>query len=456
MGSLSLTKRTLITVTVMLIIFLGLAGIALDRAFVSSAQSSQKNELVAQVYALLSAIELDADGQVMIPGQLPESRLSSPASRLYALILDPKMNTLWRSDSSLGLEFNDLLFMRPGESSFFQVGDEFEGDFYYSFGIAWEMENAPDQRLTLIIINESQKYLQVIRSYRKELAFWLGLAAGLLLIIQIMSLRWSLIPLKKVTEELDSIERGQQKKITGEYPVEIDQLSRRINLFIENERLNLIRYRNSLGDLAHSLKTPLAVVRNGLNRQPHQDHSLFKHMDRMQSIIEYQLNRAAPTGLTTFYTPLDICVIATKIGFSLDKVYADKHISMEWDLDDAAVFYGDQDDLYEMLGNIMDNAFKWCRGRVVCRIRTLSLDEERRAGVTIRIEDDGTGILQDQRDIVLKRGGRVDEKAPGQGIGLCIANEIIQKYRGSLHIFQSSLGGAGIGIEFPSISEEAR
>jgi two-component system sensor histidine kinase PhoQ len=451
-SNLSLRNRLLIAATLTLVAFLGLAGVALDRAFTTSARETVKDQLKTQINTLLTVVEVDDGGMLVVPDRLPESRLTSPNSGLYAVILDGDGEVLWRSNSSIGIELEFLQVAEPGQESFFQVRGQFDNSFYYSFGITWEIETGKEVELTFAMINESRAYEQIVRSHRNELFFWLGITGVLLLLMQAISLHWGLRPLGEVTRELDLIENSKQHKILGKYPWEIAQLSKRINLFIENERKNLERYRNTLGDLAHSLKTPLAVIRGIAEKQGEIDReNIREHVERMNKIVEYQLERAAPSQISTMHSTVDIEQVLGKLDDSLQKVYAEKNISSEWDIDPRSFFIGDESDLFELLGNVMDNAYKWARSKVQYRTNVESSGENMPHGITIEIHDDGPGIEKSERTAVLRRGTRADQQTPGQGIGLAVSREVIDRYDGSLIIGNSKLGGTLVSMYFSSI-----
>ena len=451
MSTFSLRHRLLIAATLTFFAFLGLAGVALDRAFISSSKVTVKNQLKTQINALLTVLEISDQGALIIPDRMPETRLTMPSSGLYSVILSNDGQVLWRSKSSLGIGLNDLRVARPGEEIFSQTGNQISSPFFYSFGIAWEIDLNRYVELSLVMIDESRNYTQTISSHRKELIFWLGTAGIFLLIMQGVILRWGLKPLKAVANELDMIEHAQQKTILGNYPKEIAQLSRRINIFIENERKNLTRYRDTLGDLAHSLKTPLAVIKGmtdndkRLNRE-----NLDELVDRMNKIVEYQLKRASSSQFSVMHSAVNCEEVLEKLNSSMNKVYADKQIQCIWNIDSDSVFYGDESDLFEFLGNIIDNAYKWADSRVQLTATVDKVSGKVQSGLIIEIHDDGPGIPLSERDLVLNRGVRADQQTPGQGIGLAVVREIVARYEGVLTIETSHLGGALVRAIFPA------
>jgi two-component system sensor histidine kinase PhoQ len=260
-------------------------------------------------------------------------------------------------------------------------------------------------------------------------------------------------PLRRVAAEIRAIEGGEQERLGGDYPAELKALTENLNGLLQRERAHQQRYRDALGDLAHSLKTPLAVMRGALSEQSRgtlsESSSLAATMaeesEKMQRIVDYQLQRAATMGPSSpLAASVEIRPLAERIMASLDKVYRDKAISAEMHVDqEASGFRGDQGDLLELLGNLLDNAYKWSAGRV-----KLSVAVE--AGkLTLSVEDDGPGIPPADIERILQRGTRADQSAPGQGIGLAVVASIVQAYGGEIEIGRSALGGAGITIRLP-------
>jgi two-component system sensor histidine kinase PhoQ len=267
----------------------------------------------------------------------------------------------------------------------------------------------------------------------------------------VLVLRWSLTPLRKVARDLSRVERGEVDHLPGVYPGELERLTTSLNEFIESERDQRARYRNTLSDLAHSLKTPLAVMRNELENDG--DRGLREVVEeqvaRMNDIVAYQLSRAATSGHKTFAQAIELDDPAEEIVRGLEKVYIDKHILCEFDIDPTSRFFGEQGDLMELLGNLLENAFKWAGHRVMLTARRVGPAHARRPGLEIIVEDDGPGIPEDQVDRLLQRGVRGDERVQGHGIGLSIVQDIVRAHRGELIVDRSpELNGARFTLRF--------
>lgn len=453
-ANLSLRGRLLLAATVVLIAFLGLAGYALDRAFRSSALTALESELQAQIYALLAATEVDRAGRIVLPDALPESRLMTTGSGLYAVVLDAGGAVQWRSPSAVGNDLAGFLPAAPGKSVFRRVAAKPDPVFAFSFGVSWE--TAPDSALllTYVIAAEQAGLARQQAAFRRTLALWLGAAALVLLLVQGLILALGLRPLARIEQELDNIERGAQTAVEGRYPEEIARLADRLNAFIRSERSSLERYRNTFGDLAHSLKTPLSVLQGLGEKQQlaRSDQEMIREQaGRMGEIVNYQLRRAESAGGSAVVQVTEVRPVLEKVLRSLEKVYAGKQMSAELSVEENALFFGDEGDLFEICGNLLDNACKLCRSRVRIEAETLPAPDAVRPGLLLAIGDDGPGISAAVVEAVTTRGVRGDEKTAGQGIGLALAREIAESYGGVLEIGRSPLGGALVLLRFEPV-----
>lgn len=450
----SLRRRILAATFGSILFFLLLAGIALDKAFQRVVRVNIEDKLQNLAFSLLTSTHLDAQGKVVIPQHRLQSELTVPESGLIALIVDRNGNSIWRSPSSLGENLPLLSPVAPGVSDFQHNKYKPELPFIYSFGSVWGNGDLYDRYLTFVVVQYKDAYYHQIKDYRETIVQWLGGGSMLILLIHMIIILVSLRPLKRVVREIDAIEDGSSDHIQGNYPSELSVLTKRINRFIRNEREQLTRYRHGLDDLAHSLKTPLAVIRGmehaeSLNQ--HETRLLQEQVGRMTDIIDYQLKRAANVGRHTLgadQTPL--CPIIEKTFSSLDKVYADKHIQHQLKCKEGLVFPGDKDDLYEIVGNISDNAYKWAKSivRMACELKPANKKNDQ-ALLIFTVEDDGPGFSLASQQQITERGVRADEEVPGQGIGLAVVQNIVRSYKGKLHTGKSNLGGALIRLSFP-------
>ncbi|MDH5258989.1 MAG: ATP-binding protein [Gammaproteobacteria bacterium] len=438
---LSLTTRLLIAGSIILSAFLGLTGYALDQTYQQSSKEAQEARLLGHVMTLIAVAPVKLDGTIDIPESLPLANFSQLDSGLYGKIIDEKGVNVWSSFSLGENDFPTIQHFKILDSQFSEVEDLNHARlFRLSYGVSWDSASST-KIYTINIAVPTEAYEKEIERFRQLLWLWLGGVSIVLLIAQAVILRWTLSPLRHAADEISSIEQGLQSKIEGIYPKDLKPLTYNLNGLIKSNKEHLLRHRNALSDLAHSLKTPLAMIRSvSENNAPEivLKNTISEQVDQMQKIVDYQLQRAATSGRIPLSKPVQVSPIARKILNSLAKVYVEKSVKFKVEIDKAALFYGDESDLFEMLGNLLDNAFKWCTKAVVIRVET----QNRRAdNLIISIEDDGPGVDTEIIDRVMERGV-YSTKKQGTGIGLAIVKDILDAYDGTFQIEKSKLGGA--------------
>lgn len=455
----SLQSRQLWAASLGLVAFLALAGFALDRAFLNTAQSGMRERLHSYALAYANS-DFARDGSVIPPWDPPDPRFKRPGSGLYAqIVLDEGE---WTSDSSQGPHLPDGPMLDAGRQVF--EGplpstriDGQPGEVYrYGYGLVALSDNGGVEReipYTVYILEDTTALGRQVEAFRAALWRYLGGAGVILLLLQAWVLRWSLRPLRDVIGELKRVQSGAAAGMSEAHPRELEPLTDSINAFIQSERENLDRQRNTLADLAHSLKTPLAVLRSRLEAAG-DEAALRAEVDaqvrRMNDLVSYQLARAARSGHQLFAAPVEIEPQAEQIVVGLEKVYASKGVLCEFEIAPEARFHGETGDLQELLGNLLENAFKWAKARVLLTVAEGEQVVGRRPGLRIVVEDDGPGIADERIGYVLQRGVRGDERVQGHGIGLSIVQDIIKSYRGELRVGRSQeLGGARFEVELP-------
>lgn len=451
---LSLGARSTLATGLALLLFLGATGFVLDRAYAEGATSALRERLQSYIYAYLARFDISRYGTLIPPDALPNPEFARPGSGLYAVVTGAD-GVRWSSPSTMGRELSMNRLLAPARTAFEGPTKTALGRLYIlSEGVLWVMPDGKEIPLTFHVAeNEHQVQVQ-LTAFRRTLVYWLAGIGCALLLLQLLLLRWSLSPLTRMANELQRIERGERDRLAGSYPIEVSGLARSLNTFVERERQRIERYRNILSDLAHSLKTPLSVMRSRLELEsesmpiPAQE-AMTEQVERMNEIVAYQLSRAATSGQPTYAAPIEIEAEAEDLVRSLEKVYADKNILCEFDINPAAIFYGERGDLLELLGNLLENAFKWASHRVMLHADVLPQTGHRRPGLELGVDDDGPGIRGDQIERILQRGVRGDERVQGHGIGLAIVQDIAHGYGADLEVGPSrELGGASFVIRF--------
>ncbi|MGR9108327.1 MAG: ATP-binding protein [Gammaproteobacteria bacterium] len=441
----SLSLRLLISASIVLAAFFGIAGFVLENAFVRGAEQATRESLQAQIYALLAAANTDTRGQLTLPKRLPEPRFSTPGSGLYAAVFDNNGVPVWRSRSAIGIDLKALRKLNPGQTRF-RISETDRFVLYHP--LVWEDQQGNARPYLFVVAEDTDAVEHEISGFSDTLWLWLGGIGLILVFVQVAVLGWSLRPLRSLAREIEAIESGAKVRINEIYPKELQGVVVNINALLDAERSHLDRYRKTLSNLAHSLKTPLAIVRGCCNEAgipvPAQK-TLSEQISRMDELIEYQLQRAAARGKNGLARPLAVVPLVAKLVDALKKVYASKSPVITLRAAEGIRFACEEGDLLEIVGNLIDNACKWCR-------KTVRVTLEYRAepsGLQILVEDDGPGIPEDKLEEVLCRGVRADEQIRGHGIGLAVVSDLVQLSDGQLAAAASDLGGLRWNVWIP-------
>ena len=433
----SLRARLMLGAALMLVVFLAGAGWAVQRAHQDSVRAARFARLQTTVYLLLAVAEIDTRGALAVPAAFPEPRLSLPGSGLYARIFNGARGETWRSPSMVGLETPLPNPVGTGQWRYEVARAAGREYLAVTTGVSWAGSAGPVP-LELSVFEDKAEFDREITVFERTSWAWLGGAALLLLASQTVLLRWGLAPLRAATLEIRAIEHGEQTMVEGRYPVEVAALTDNLNILISQERLRQTRYREALSFLAHSLKTPLAVLRTALSEPAQLPATVAAQVARMDDIVQHQLGRAAASGASRFVPALELAPVLERIRDSLAKVYADKELAITLDCAPALAWRIDEGDAFELLGNLMDNAAKWARQRVAVSARR---ESDR---LCLRIEDDGPGF--GDTSSLLQLHVRGDERVPGHGVGLAVVNELVASHRGDLTLARSEMGGGRVEI----------
>lgn len=367
-------------------------------------------------------------GPVLASASLGETRLPSPYELGYPV--DPETFTRWRNDAG------------P------------DGERVRIVEILDTLRHEPDgPRYSVIVAGPLEWFETSVANFRNRLTMALALVGLGLTFVTLFQIRFGLAPLKRVQRALSEIRSGEATRLEGNVPAEIEPLREELNALIQANLDIVERSRAQVGNLAHALKTPLAVITNeAREHKGSPGEKIAEQAKVMGEQINHYLDRArmaARVSVISRSTP----VLATlePLVRALERIHQDKGVRIAVAGPVDAKFQGEKQDLEEMLGNLLDNAAKWSRGRVF-----VSVAAPRRTGrpqqqrLKIVVEDDGPGLSPDQRSRIGRRGLRLDETKPGSGLGLSIVIELAQSYRGSVKLDQSAHGGLLVQLELPS------
>jgi two-component system sensor histidine kinase PhoQ len=430
----------------MVIIILPVIALIIMNSFEKHMMRSIENELIAYSYSILAVAEVEQNSLIM-PEALIENQFNVSRSGLYAFISQQenqlKNTALWRSQSLLTLTLPEyiperLALLTTGEKAFSNIEINGYSHFIYSYAISFS-EESQSFPMTVHIIKDKQDFLTFINEFKQQLWVSLAMLMLIMLLLQLAWLLWTLKPLSMLEREVKAIEQGNAQRLTTVYPKELSQLTTQLNQLLDTEHKQRQRYRNALSDLAHSLKTPLAVL------QAQSDISVVnqEQISRINSTIDHQLKRAQSAGHSSWLQGIDIAPIVKKLLNTLEKIYLHDPIEVTLNLTQSLTFKGDEADFLELLGNLLDNAYKAAKTKIV-----LSITKQNNS-LVIQVEDDGVGIKQADINNIFERGVRADTYEKGHGVGLAIVRDLVDSYQGILSITHSDeLGGAQFTLSF--------
>ena len=440
----SLSARLLLSLSLLLLLFFGVTVAALNFVFRDLSERSLRELLDVQVLALISASDVDVSGRISAPPGLVDTRYATPGSGLYAEIRDNHAKVRWRSPSIIGtgIDFGPLVGRGERRYRMLHLEDGSEA-MAVSAGYRWEVSPQVAEDFEFSVAASLAPGRAQLAHFRGQLFAWFGALAALLVISLAALLRRVLEPLRRVAGEIRAVDAGERGELSADYPSELIGVTQGLNALLKSERLRVERYRNTLGNLAHSLKTPLAVMRSLLGEGAPGSalsRTLDEQIARIDAIVQYQLKRSATLGAATIgQAGIAVLPVLGDLRASLLRAYRHKDLVIRIECRSTVEFLGDRGDLFELMGNLLDNACKYCRGTARVEVRTAAHVPGR---LLTLVEDDGPGIPAEARRRILERGVRADETIAGQGLGLSIARDIVAQYGGELRVTESELGGA--------------
>ena len=420
-----------------LLVALPILFFSIGKAYYASLVDATEKTLEAHLYSLISEVDFTERGIIM-PSTILAPELNRLNSDTYAMIYRDEQ-PVWHSESAVNVNFvPDEIETKAGAADFRRV--EYRNNVYWQLSLTVILNNIDQsEQARFILLRRNDALLRLMDGFKQTLVNWMYVMGVAIAALMAIGFVWSARPLQRLDKEIKAIESGDIQEIKGQYPVELQTIKADLNLLLETQQRQKERYRASLSDLAHALKTPLAVLKSSPLAN---DADAQEQLDRINVMIEHQLKRAASGASDTWKKQTDIKPVLDSILNAMGKVYRDKDIIFTCDVTDKNYFLGDKTDLLELLGNLIDNACKACRSQVdiqVLQKRTL----------TITISDDGPGVPVDKRESLLTRGTRLDTYESGHGVGMAIVSDLVKSYHGTLTILDAdTLGGAKFILEF--------
>ena len=448
----SLSVRLLALTLVWMLIALVATGLFLSKLF--EQRIHQQFERHLQVYGdyLVAAIELDAQGKPILMTQPPDPRFSQPLSGLYWQLDDEQGNAVLRSrslwDTRLVAAIDPIA---PGQPHFHVLTGPADTRILV-LEQSIRFDASPDRSWRLLIGESAAAMDESLMQWRESLTLFLGVLFVTLAIAAVFQVVLGLSPLRRLKSKIQDLRLGRRNRIDGNFPSEIDPLVRDFNSVLDANDKAVEQARYQAEDLAHALKTPLSVLATAVDDLLKQDkvssqvhEALIEQVSIMRSQLQWRLQNARHgASPPVFAKPMALQPVIDGLMRAMHKIYADRQLQITQAPHALPLcFLGQEQDLEEALGNILDNACKWAASEVLVELRYTD------GWIQLVVSDDGPGIEADRRSAVAQRGVRMDERVPGSGLGLAIVSGICGKYGGSMSLGQSQSGGLSVQLSLP-------
>ncbi|MEW6272044.1 MAG: ATP-binding protein [Thermodesulfobacteriota bacterium] len=440
MNRRSLRTRLLAVSVLWLVAAIAGGGVALSHAFRASAESAFQAQLDSLLLAVVAALEVPSGAPARMTRGVPDARFEQVYSGWYWQVSDGahelRSRSLW--DERLvadvrGADAAAATLAGPRGEALRLVRRElrFPGR---------------DRPIIVTLAGPEAALRRETARFDRLLALSLGVLGAGLVATVLLQVGYGLHPLRRLAHDVAEVRAGRRARLGTDYPSEVAPLARAIDELLDHDARLLERARASAADLAHALKTPLAVVAVEAGRDGSDAaRAIASQVAAMSGLVDHHLSRAAAAGARDLPgARCDVRPVIRRLRDTLLRLHAEKEVALDLDVDGAPSFAGERQDLEEMLGNLLENACKWARSRVVVRAR------DGGGALRLEVEDDGPGIDAAQADVALRRGARLDDAKPGSGLGLAIAADLAALYGGTLALDASALGGLRARLELPA------
>ncbi len=444
MATNSLTLRLVASAGLWIVIGLVGGGLVLSGLFRGSVERSFEARLVVYLESLVAVTEVSVAGEITLARPLADPRFDQPYSGWYwqisrAETLPIRSRSLW--DAALTTDLADAAADQRALSA---TGPDGENLLQVERDITLPDQERP---FRYCVAGNTAEIDSEVARFNTILAWSLALLGAGLLLALVIQVRYGLRPLTRMRAALSAVRAGEDSRLAEDFPAEIQPLASELNALLDHNAQVVDRARTHVGNLAHALKTPLAVLVNAADGAggPLAD-TVGRQTTAMRRHVDHYLSRARTAARRRVIgARTELAPVVDDLARTLQRIHRDKDLRIDTDLGDGLVFRGERQDLEEMLGNLMDNGCKWARSR----IQVTATAEAGRLG--IRIDDDGPGLDAAEREAVFTRGNRIDESVPGSGLGLAIVRDIAELYGGHVTLDAGPDGGLRAELDLPGL-----
>ena len=454
----SLALRLFFSATTWTVLILVVVGLVLSSLYQGAVERAFDRRLAVYLRTLVSDVATPDQNNGKFPQSLVEPQFDLPLSGWYWQVtrLDAPVPDVRSSRSLWDGTLPQLAELAASVGAGVTHSGYAEGPEGQQLRVMERtIDLGEEGRYLVAVAGDANEIDEEVRSFDVALLVTFGVMGIVLLLITTFQVSFGLAPLKRISEGLSAIRSGRAERLEGVFPVEIAPLARETNALIEANREIVMRARTHAGNLAHALKTPLSVMMNEATAHSADPFALKvrEQTEIMRDQVARHLERARLAArVAVVGTVIEVRPVVAALARTMEKIHHRRGLAIDIDAGEGARFRGEQQDLEEMVGNLVDNACKWAQSRVAIEVFSEKPDaaDDRRV-VHIVVDDDGPGLSPQQRELVTRRGRRLDETKPGSGLGLSIVVELAGLYGGRLTLGTAPIGGLRAELVLPGV-----
>lgn len=448
---MSLTRRLLLGALVWVLCSIAAAGFLLNQLFKQHVEEQLHKELNLHMQQLITQADFDLENQqLQLAHALSDPRFEQPLGGLYWQVTPTSGDTsLTQYSRSL---WDESLHPPQTAGSYWDSYMDPELGEIYVLGktVTFAEEEVEHPTYQFWIAAQENLIAEPLQRFGWMLTLTLVLLGAVLVLGVWWQLRLGLRPLRQLRSRLVEVHEGKSAIIEGQYPQEIQPLVSEFNRVLHSNAQVVERARTQAGNLAHAVKTPLAVLANAAKKENSALAALVtEQVNATQQQVDYQLSRArVAAAVKTVGVRTAVVPAVQSLSKLLQRAYEHKSVQVQISAHSPELYFkGEAQDLHEILGNVLDNAFKWCEAAISVNVQRQTKADS--SSLRISIEDDGPGLKAEQYISVFQRGVRADELQVGSGLGLAIVADLVQLYGGEVHATRAQLGGMRVVIVLP-------
>jgi signal transduction histidine kinase len=451
----SLARRLFLSATAVSVIVLVIIGVVLSSLYRNAVERAFDRRINVYLRNIVAEIANNPKSPTIEPETLGEPLFFIPGSGWYWQITrmgEPPERKSSRSSPEEGfatLESMQVPQVYGGLRQAYVMGP----DMQRLRAVERFLDLGEDGRFLLFVAGDSFEIEDEVSDFNEALLLTLGFILLAFMATVWFQIRYGLRPLKNISDALSEIRSGQTDRLRGSFPKEVAPLAGEVNALLDSNREIVDRARTHVGNLAHALKTPLSVLVNeSASVSGPAAEKIREQLGIMRDQVQRHLDRARIAArVAVVSTTIDVAPVVEMLVRTMEKIHRERGIALRVQLNRESKFRGEQQDIEEMVGNLVDNAYKWASSRVDIELFVLSAPRaSQSASFRVQVDDDGPGLAPDEREEVLHRGMRLDESKPGTGLGLSIVLELAKLYGGTLQLGSSPLGGLRAQLVLPA------